>query len=911
MLQYFSDNDEFTLTKDRLHLRFLIKKNSCTLFYDRFEISQLPFVSAELEGRTVFPTSASYKDGCIVSRFDDGEVKIKVDMYEDCARFKIVSCPDSFERLKFAGVFCPEHGNEYTSVGMALNSHTNSSDLLSASETTHAECYREFGVDGGAFAVLLCKPERLRECMKWVTSNLTEDIPWSKKGGAYAADNSDVRSSYLMNTTGIDIDSTDDWICAVKRFGASQLDFHGGSTFRFGDFKLNESCFPRGRDDFREIIDRLHSAGIQAGLHTYAQFIDPHSEFVTPIPNPGLGGEYFTLVADVDDSATEITTVESTSEVSTLTGFFVRNSVYLVIDNEIIRFGEVGDNKFAACERGALNTNAAAHAAGAKVKHLHSVFGLFCADKDSDLYLEIARRTAEFYNDLGFDMIYLDAIDGSDIFAGYEKAWYYANRFVAEIMKNANRPPILEMSQMWHHFWYYRSRMGAWDHSRRAHKFLLSQHDRSNQRIRAATTLPQNFGWWCYPHVDPNDPIQTRRMFADDYEYFGYRSLCGDWSLSFIVGGCKLCDELARFSDIISGYEELRHNLPAGVQPHDRGEAIMRDGVPVPTKYKKYRLYSKAPNSFTLAADEKLERLRIENRPFASITAEPSVLLSASDDFGKIKLWSSTNVMTSVSADTDSDGKDAIRINAKQDGANGYARIDRVYEPTLNLGGCKGIGVYIHGDGKGEKLDFQLRSPKYTNSGLLDRIVDIDFVGWKYFELIESDAERTSEDAWPFSGGGHYNAAKQDSIFRIAQDIPHSQYEWHPSSTDADLYQVVRESISFANIYSLSVWLNHLPDGEECSVTIGDIAALPLEKAPLERLTLTVNGCDYEIGSLPVDSYLEYDGGSWLAYDADGSLIRDIKIPSELTERLADARELSVAADGDWGLELTVGTSER
>ena len=267
--------------------------------------------------------------------------------------------------------------------------------------------------------------------------------------------------------------------------------------------------------------------------------------------------------------------------------------------------------------------------------------------------------------------------------------------------------------------------------------------------------------------------------------------------------------------------------------------------------------------------------------------------------------------MTSVSADTDSDGKDAIRINAKQDGANGYARIDRVYEPTLNLGGCKGIGVYIHGDGKGEKLDFQLRSPKYTNSGLLDRIVDIDFVGWKYFELIESDAERTSEDVWPFSGGGHYNAAKQDSIFRIAQDIPHSQYEWHPSSTDADLYQVVRESISFANIYSLSVWLNHLPDGEECSVTIGDIAALPLEKAPLERLTLTVNGCDYEIGSLPVDSYLEYDGGSWLAYDADGNLIGDIKIPNELTERLADAHELSVAADGDWGLELTVGMSKR
>ena len=169
MLQYFSDNDEFTLTKDRLHLRFLIKKNSCTLFYDRFEISQLPFVSAELEGRTVFPTSASYKDGCIISRFDDGDVRIKVDMYEYCARFEIVSCPDSFERLKFAGVYCPECGGGYISVGMALNSHTNSSELLSASDRTRAECFSEFGIEGGAFAVLLCEAERLRERMKWVT----------------------------------------------------------------------------------------------------------------------------------------------------------------------------------------------------------------------------------------------------------------------------------------------------------------------------------------------------------------------------------------------------------------------------------------------------------------------------------------------------------------------------------------------------------------------------------------------------------------------------------------------------------------------------------------------------------------------------------------------------------------------
>ena len=156
--------------------------------------------------------------------------------------------------------------------------------------------------------------------------------------------------------------------------------------------------------------------------------------------------------------------------------------------------------------------------------------------------------------------------------------------------------------------------MGAWDHSRRAHKFLLSQHDRSNQRIRAATTLPQNFGWWCYPHVDPNDPIQTRRMFADDYEYFGYRSLCGDWSRCRYSRRLQAERRARALSDIISGYERLRHNSPNGEYPD--GEAILRGGVPIPISYKKLRLYNNSPSSVKISEGEKLEGLRIENRPF-------------------------------------------------------------------------------------------------------------------------------------------------------------------------------------------------------------------------------------------------------------------------------------------------------
>jgi len=61
---------------------------------------------------------------------------------------------------------------------------------------------------------------------------------------------------------------------------------------------------------------------------------------------------------------------------------------------------------------------------GAKVHHLKECFGLFVPDGDSTMFTEVAKSTAKIYNECGFDMIYLDALDGSDILAGGEHAWH-------------------------------------------------------------------------------------------------------------------------------------------------------------------------------------------------------------------------------------------------------------------------------------------------------------------------------------------------------------------------------------------------------------------------------------------------------------------------------------------------------
>ena len=59
---------------------------------------------------------------------------------------------------------------------------------------------------------------------------------------------------------------------------------------------LNPQFYPRGKDSLKAVIDKLHAAGIKAGLHTYAFFMDKSCPWVTPVPDKRLGKDAtFTL----------------------------------------------------------------------------------------------------------------------------------------------------------------------------------------------------------------------------------------------------------------------------------------------------------------------------------------------------------------------------------------------------------------------------------------------------------------------------------------------------------------------------------------------------------------------------------------------------------------------------------------
>jgi hypothetical protein len=317
---------------------------------------------------------------------------------------------------------------------LALNLKCNVPELPGPMKHLQASCYSGFGMKGAKVAMLAASPVGLREMMKEVVS-AAKDLPHSPLGAPWALDAPINRGSYLIDYAGqLGEDTADAWVELARNLGLGQIDFHPGNAFRFGDLAPNPKNYPRGLESVKGVVEKLHASGIAASLHTYAFFVAKDSAWVSPVPDVQLAKDrVFTLADDMSAESAVVPVAESMAGMSAVTGFQVRNSATLHIDDELITYHGVqsdGTFVFTGCKRGACGTGIARHAKGAKIEHLKECFGLFVPEGDSTLFTDVAARTAEVYNTYGFDMIYLDALDGSDIVAGGENGWYYGAKFV-------------------------------------------------------------------------------------------------------------------------------------------------------------------------------------------------------------------------------------------------------------------------------------------------------------------------------------------------------------------------------------------------------------------------------------------------------------------------------------------------
>ena len=899
----------YEVGRNGVNLRLVDKRTGAD--YCSHEPEQ-PFALVKKAGKYYPASAVSRRDGRIAIEFGEAGVSAVVKAVEEKRYFtlEVVSVSgEEIEEFVFANVQLTLHGSaeeEFACCALALNLKTNVSELPRANKRMWAACYPRFGFAGAKVALIACPRGELRGVMQEVVSAANE-LPHSAIGGPWALGPEINRGSYLFNFGNLSEETVDDWIRLAQTLGFNQIDFHGGNSFRFGDCRPNPQTYPNGFASLKAVIDRLHAAGIKAGLHTYAFFIDKACPWVTPAPDQRLAKDAtFTLAQPLGADDTTVPVVESTQGMSAITGFFVRNSVTLQIDDELITYSGVAKEPpfaFTGCKRGANGTRPASHERGAKVHHLKECFGLFVPDPDSTLLPEVAERNAEAFNECGFDMIYLDALDGEDILGGGENGWHYGSKFVFELWKRLKKPALMEMSTFHHHLWYVRSRMGAWDHPTRSHKRFIDIHCAANEDNRRMF-LPGQLGWWA---VKTWSGPQGEPTYPDDIEYLCCKALATDTGLSLMgidPDNIQKVPALSRLAGIFKRYEELRHanyfadSIKTRLRAPGDEFTLLEDGEGkwrfAPVQYAKHKVEGvngwsnvwRVKNEF---ARQPLQ-LRIEALMSAGDYDAPGNLtlpdFSNADEFAERAAQEGVEADLRPSSEQVKVGKASGCYSAmsnREDRRSAWAKVVKAFDPPLDMSKHQALGVWVYGDGQDEVLNFQLRSPEHLVAGIGEHYVVVDFRGWRYFELIEPEGEWYEDFAWPYGNA----------------------------------YAIYRESVEFGHVASLGLWYNNLPAGKKVACYLSPVKALPLVKGRLKNPTVTVRGKSIVF---PVEmesgSYLEFRSvsdatlrspdssgrsTSCKLYGPDGGLIREVKPQGEAPALEAGENEVKFACEWEGG----------
>lgn len=859
--------------------------------------------------------AAECKGKSMTLRFANGaELDLDVNTLPDCIIFTVrelrTNGTTEPATLLFAQIALYTN-RESVCLGMALNVETDGSDVPGIIPLLYAKTYSRIALKGCSYAVVATPKSEMRSIMQEITKKYTQDIPWINCAGAFAESAREMQGSYLMNLGdyvpggAITSQNVDRWIDMLHAIGITQVDFHGaeGKNFSFGDFEPYRKIFPEGRKSLREVIDRLHENGIKAILHTYSAQISTDSSLVTPRPRPELGyNRSFTLSEDIDTNTNHIRINEDTAEISLIHTGHYNSTRYVLWDEEIIEFTALGDHLLDKCIRGAFNTIPAAHRAGTSGHNLKTAYGIFLPDTDGPLFREVAQRTADIFNECDFDAFYFDALEAVRTLEGKEFDYYYATKFVYEVARRLKKAAGMEMSNMYHTLWYVRSRQGAWDRPGRAYKKYLDRHAEVNRIARGKTLLPQNLGWWHLGENCPSKPHMVDRITTDVYEYMGRIGLANDFSLSFQSLTPDMfheCEEVRRFADAIRKYEKLRLSekltqeekerirdtecllreneglypsyLPEGIAEFHHGEAkVVLDNPCLAQKPFLLRfepLHSRSEN-YTGAENVTYSALEAAINPglanpdgLESPPPNSSVPLMPTDRFEAIRVITSRSAQGSVALEESPHGN-AVRFKAMCRKKIGYARFEQRFEKPLNLVGQYACGVWVHGDGKGEILNFQLRSLLLHGVGLCEKVLVVDFKGWKYFPLIENGTSKVMEHLWPYyhrqlDTEGEFLPVKEEEE---GNDWPESMYISYPSPTGNPKHITGGQMPDFSRITVASVWMNNLPMGEPCEVLIANWHSFPTETRSVKALRMG----DIRIeGTLVPDSIAEFSNGSW------------------------------------------------
>jgi len=498
------------------------------------------------KGNKVSPTKLEKDGNRIKVSFKDGTVVyMLVDIQDNYMTFEIDSeLPKSHTYVTFANLRIKDDGYLLNGIGMSAWTNPVNPGYRDDANSTLAHAYSIYasGTMGAKLGVVFADKgssiKHLQELMDAIDPSVGIV---SKAGGAYARECESNYGDYAIFTN-TNPETLGENIQLALEIGIDQFDIHQGkNTFRQGDFVFAHTESGTVKEYYEKIGKKFDDAGIDTGLHTYAYYIDYNAANITANPKwqkqLELMDDTYTLRKKMSKTSRNVATVEDATSFDNTQTFFLKNSPYILIDEEIILVKQGTTSGFINVTRGTCGTTATQHSAGAKIYHLSGCFEMFSPVLGSELYYHIADLTAKTYNEGGFDFIYIDAIDG--LFRHInedEESWYYYNMFIQRISSQCKNNPNIELSSTSPQEWNVRGRKGAWDTANRSIKKFINNHIASNKSFMAnnyTTTL----GWFAFfPDESPVANMKNttqKTLFHDDLDVLGMGGLLYDMSIVF------------------------------------------------------------------------------------------------------------------------------------------------------------------------------------------------------------------------------------------------------------------------------------------------------------------------------------------------------------------------------------------
>lgn len=744
--------------------------------------------------------------------------------------------------------------------------------------TLQATCTSEHGLVGSKAGLVVAPADQLRAALQDMVK--AEGLPQSSLGGPWALDAQDIRGSYLFAHPSEQ--DAERWIDLAKRGGFTHLHYDGWYK-SLGHYQPNPSLFPNGLEGMKTMVRKVHAAGLKAGMHTLTGCIQTNDPWVTPVPDKRLAADAsYSLAADMDEKSDTILTVEKPQEHDVIWSYAGRGNA-IRMGAEIIQYSAISLTPpygFLKCTRGAFGTKPGAHRKGDPVDHLRQVYLAFYPDDRSTLVDEVADAIARVYNECEFDQIYMDGSEGMG-------SLHAIQTMRDAIYKRLRRPAVVEASCWDHWSWYFHSRIGAWDHPKWGLKPFTDLHCAAIANYRQGALLQAQLGWWVV--LGPN--YASRAETPDEMEYFCCKTLAFDAPSSTQGIGSLGSPANARMQEYITmagWYERLRlaNYFPESVkqqlrQPGKDFHLVRADDGQwqlLPTDYLAHKVTGpdNGTSDWTIGNRFQGQPLKLRLEALWSVLPYDSpdgVLIADSamtDQFTQRRAASGVTQSLSQSSDRVKIGNASLcftATNTRESGKGAWAKMGLPFTPYLSIKQCDAIGVWIHGDGKGEVLNLQLTTPREYMRAFGEHYVTIDFKGWRYFEipLRERDADKHRDYEWPYADmGGIY------------------------------MTPVNRDHIGEMNLY-----LNNLPPNDTATVYLSPIKALRTSRVKLGNPTLDLNGQKLTLPTtLGSGDYVELDSiEDCRVYDERGTLLQRLALTGKSPLLKAGENRIAFSCD--------------